>query len=945
VSVPEASAVVKQEQVGNISRFLLRNGMTVIISEQHATPVVASVAYFKAGAAGESAQMTAVARLLQRMMLRRSRAGAGLIDGEAAYNSSSYYFTTSPDKIKEALAAQADLVQNPSFDPDELRREIAITIEEEKQVRDQASYSMMRLYNLAFGDKASGRFAPASIDALRSVTRDQLAEFYRAHYRPDNLIISVAGDVLTFNTLVEVQQLYGSFSVGDPALPPVNAPGKPAATAPAAVKRGVAQPVKPSEAAQTSKPASNNQDTSSPVKPPALDDQPRLRYGADRGDINQSIVSIGYTVPGFESKDRAAIDALAAIMGQGRASRLKRSLLDGQMVAGRVESNYMSLPGAGMLTVQLWPATDPQGGSLIDKAESAFFKEIEAVRREIPTEGEMARAKSLLEKRFFDEMATYSGRALALARAEASPAGFRQALDYRNQIRAVRAEDVQRVAEKYFTLANTSVHEYEPQGAAPRTFDAERFIATVTAWAPAFAQPVDSGKVRPADASYSIAAVAQGSEHTAEQQVSFESIEPLPIKDFSTLNGPRAFVREEHALPIVTVALLFQGGRLVEDESTSGTTELMLRSMLYGTERRINVNLAQELDQLGAEIQIVIEPDFFGFMLSVLSRNADRALKLLRDCIEDAAFRDDDLNRARLSQITFIRDARDSALLRSRELLLQAIFAGHAYSLPPHGREEVVIKLTSEQVREWHSRVVKRQLPLAIIVGDTNGSALVSGHLAEGFKRRELDKSLEAKVPPPKSGERVESRRREETTAAIGFVGPKAESDDLITLGLIEALMNGSGGRLLRELRDKQSLALAVRLDHRAPFTAGVIYAQIVTPPGAEGRARAALLAELERIARGPLGGDELERARRAALALKLTLLQSQSSHALEYARAFIYKQQSSEADKFAEGLSKVTADDVKRVAALYFKPSMASAGIVRGSSQPAPPTPPKQNQ
>jgi zinc protease len=957
VNVPAAAAVVKQEQVGNTWRFVLRNGMTVMISEQHATPIVAAVAHFKAGTLDEPDGATGIARFLQRMILRRMPSSAGLVGGDTSYGGSRYYFTTSPDKIKDALTIQADAVQNPLFDSDEMRREVPVAIEEERMFGEQAAYSLARLYNIAFGDRAIGRWRPTRAEALRSITREQLTEFYRAHYRPDNLIISVAGDVLTVNTLVQIQQLYGSLNVAQPGRQPASAPGKAVTTAtPGAARRNAAQPNTPSAIPQTSKtaasttaqqgsePASNNQDLSPAAKSPAQGEQPKLRYGADRGDINQSIVSIGYRVPGLESKDWAAVETLAAMIGQGRASRLNRSLLDGEMVAGRVESNYMPLTDAGMLAVQIWVATDSQGGSSIDKAESAFFREIDAVRREIPTEGEMARAKAQLEKRFFDEMATYLGRARALASAEASPVGFRLALDYRNQIRAIRAEDVQRVAAKYFTLANTSVHEYEPQGAAARTFDAERFTATVTTWAPAFAQPVDSSSVRAAESTSSIAPAAHGFERTPEQQISFESIQPLPVRDFSTLNGPRAFVREEHALPTVTVALLFQGGRLVEDEATSGATELMLRSMLYGTPRRIGANIAQELDQLGAKVEIVAEPDFFGFMLSVLSRNADRALKLLRDVIEDPAFRDTDVQRARLAQIAFIREGRDSSLARSRELLLQALFSGHAYSLPPHGREEVVMKLTSEQVRELHSRAVKRQLPLAIIVGDTNGSALVSGQLAEGFKRRELDKSLEVKVPQPKGGEKAESRRREQTTAAIGFAGPRAESDDLIALELIEAIMNDESGRLLRELRDTQGLALSATLDHESLFTAGAIYVQLVTTPGNEQRARAALLAEFERLTRALLSADEIKGGRAAAIASKLALLQSQSAHALEYARAILYKQEASVTDDFAERLSKVTADDVKRVAALYFKPSSMSAGVVRGIAPVAPQSPPKQN-
>ena len=70
-----------------------------------------------------------------------------------------------------------------------------------------------------------------------------------------------------------------------------------------------------------------------------------------------------------------------------------------------------------LLMVQMWLAADSQDTS-IDKAESAFFKEIERVRREEPADTEMARAKSVVEKRFVDRNETYAGRARELARAE-----------------------------------------------------------------------------------------------------------------------------------------------------------------------------------------------------------------------------------------------------------------------------------------------------------------------------------------------------------------------------------------------------------------------------------------------------------------------------------------------------------------------------------------------
>lgn len=979
INVPAAAAVTRQEQSGTLSRFVLRNGMTVIISEHHSTPIAAAVAYFKAGIQDEPWSMSAVARLTARMILKGTvlrpgdqavsdlRALGASFEASTSFDGASYSMVAPSEKLKEAMSIQADMLQHSALEGDALRREIQFVIEEQKtaggvalerglalcshafsprpftavgsdqalsSIDDPAAYSMAQLVNIAFTGGP-----PADMDLPRSVTREQLVEFYRSHYRPENLIIAIAGDISTFNTLIEIQQLYGDFGVSQLK----HAEHSAKTPEGARPKRSVVRASDPASTAQqqSAKPQDSNPEKVSPAKPSFSLDQAKLRYSSDRADISQSIVSVGFHVPGADSKDWPAIEVLTALAGQGRASRFNRYVVDSQMVANRIESTYLAFAGAGLLTTQMWSAKDSREGSSIDKAEAALFKELDKLRRETPAEGEVARAKMLLEKRFFDETASYLGRARALAHAEAAGIGLRVALDYRTRIRSVSADDVRRAAARYLTLANTSIYEYQPLSAEARTFDSASFETTVVAWVPGFAQSVEDAAVQAPDPNATIAPVAQGTEERSpERQAMVESIQPLPIKDFSTLNGPKAFVREDHSQQTVTIALLFQGGRLTEDTATSGTTELMLRSILYGTQRRPFPQVAQELEQLGADVSIVIEPDFFGFIVSALSRNAERALKILRDMIEDPAFRDDDIARARLGQIASIRDARDSRA-RPRELILQSLFPEHPYSLPPHGREEVISALTSEKIHDWYSRVVTRQLPLAIIVGDTAGSALVSSQIAGGFKRREVDAAIQVRTPQAGAGEKIEQRRAEQTILAVGFAGPKAESVDLIPVNLLESAMNGEGGRLHKELRGKQNLVSAVDLYNEAMFVGGLIAAYTATSPENEQRVRTALLAEFDRTARNGLADGELASARALATTSQTALLQSQAQHAFQYAQAIIYRRQASDVDNFGELAAKVTATDIKRVASAYFKASAACAAVVRGTSQqPATVTP-----
>ncbi|HKA23206.1 MAG TPA: pitrilysin family protein [Blastocatellia bacterium] len=972
INVPAAAAVAKQEQVGTTSRFVLRNGITVIINEHHSTPIAAMVARFKAGSVDEPWALSPPARLVERLILRGTiqrpgnralsdlRALGASIEAGTAYDGTAYSIVVPSEKFKDALLINSDMLQNPAFETEAVRREVKLLSEKQRRagptldvgftnyseafsartlpanqidpnllaVDNPSASSKARLFTMAFSGAL--QLTP---DSYASITREKVEAFYRAHYRPDNLIISIAGDVSTFNTLIAVQQMFGSFG----AKP--EQPAAPEAKSQSSSKSKTASRTTPIASAQpqsSSAIEASAAEQTTGIKPWGATEQPKLRYAAERADISQPIVSVGFHVPGSDSKDSAAIEVLAALAGIGRGSSLNRTLVDGQMVTNRVESSYLSFSGTGLFVTQTWCAMGSREGPSIDKAESALFKELDRLRRETPGEVELVRAKSVLEKRFTDEDSSYLGRARVLARNEAAGLPLKASLDYRGRIRSVSGDDVRRIAATYLMLANTSIHEYEPISAEARTFDADSFAATVSAWVPGFGQPVESSVIRASDSS-SFALIVQGSDRPAERQSMLESVQPLPVKDFSTLNGPRAFVREEHSQPTVTVAVLFQGGRLIEDASTSGTTELMLRAMLCGSPRRNLSQVAMELEQLGADVRIVVEPDLFGFMLSVLARNADRALKLLREFMEEPAFRDEDLPRARLGQLAAIRDARDSGVTRSRELLFQALFSNHSYTLPLHGREEVVAGLTTEKLRDWYARVVSRQLPLVIIVGDTDGSALVSSQIAQGFKRREVDSAIQVRTPQAAAGEKVDQRRLGQTFVAVGTPGPRAGSAELIAARVLESAMKGEGGRLQQQPGDNQDGLGAVSVGLDSMFVAGAIYACAVRVPENEQRMRSALVAEFDRTARGGLTPDELASARLLAGSSELALMQSQANHAFRYAQAVFYRQQASDVDNFPDLVMKVTPDDVKRLVSNYFKQSSISAGIVRGAPQQTP--------
>lgn len=916
VIVPEITSSIKQDALGSATRFRLKNGMTVVISEQHAAPLVAMVSTFRSSDDGEldvaAGVLAAYERAVNGETAETLRSLGVLWGSTATADGPVFYMIAPPTSLKEAIGLQLEALNSVSSEMEEPleTRTTAVLLEPNRAWRQllaqsglttdatEGSASALRRFTYLAGSRV--RSSPkASSDPVSNPAADSA----RRLLRPEKLIISIAGNVPTVETLTEIQRRYAGF----PPAAPVPSPGPKDATAP--------RKPQPTTAAGDQQPPPASESAEKPSAPAE-----GLLYALDRAATPGAVVTLGFNVSGVDDKQRAAIEVLRALMGVGRGSRLHRLLVDDQRMVSTVGAELIGIGAGRFFILQMqFPAGEPDPG--LDRAESSVFRELDRIRRQLPSEGELVRAKSMLEKEHVDRDSIYLGRALLLARAESSGGDFREALRYRELIRAVTAEQVQQAAARFFGLNAAVVHEYLPVSAPERVFDSESYSRTVAAWAAGFGRPVDPKNVAAADEDAQ--AVVQGNERSFDEQALYESIQPQALRDFSTYSGPKAFVKEDRSRPKVTVAILFQGGRLIEQPATSGTTELMLRSMLFASARRSADEVVRELEQLGAEIEMVLEPDYFGVELSVLSRNADHAVRLVRDLIEEPAFRETDVEQARAAQLRAIRDSRHDPLERAEHLLAEMIFPGHAYAFSPHGGEQVVAATTVDQLKELHQKSIKRQLPLVVIVGDTQGSALVAGPVADGFRRRDLDATIQVKAPQGyRRGERTESASSRWSRVIVGYPGPKAGNDDRTALELLSSAIRS------------RLAATGFRADVRSEsrFSGGWVVTRLFTYAGSEQAARDALRAAINRVSQSGLSEAEREVALEQAVAEHNAVLQVQSERAGAYAEAIYCQRKPEEVDHFRERLSEVKLEDAKRVAAEYLKPESSSVVVLRAT-------------
>ena len=956
LNLPDGGKIMKHEVDNSTSRFVLKNGLTVIIRERHSVPLAAVTTYIKAGYFNEPDETAGLAHLMEHMFFKGTTSRpmgkietdtaklGGQLNASTSYEKTSYYAIAPAESLPKILEIQADMLLNPTFDPEEIKKEALVVIQESKRKQDNATaLALEKMYGTAFTTHRMKRWRIGSEAVLQAATREQLQAYYQSFYRPENTVLVIVGDVFTMQIIGQIQQLYANFAAAPKVeIAPENKSDKATASAPVStVKKTATQPN--SKPVTIAKPAPKEPVIAvapvipaAPVSPLGIEEsaQEKLRYSNERGDIGQSVITFGYHVPALTKtaeglKEQAALEVMSAVLGLGRGARLHQSLIEKSASASSVNIDFSALPTAGIFSAQLTVAPDR-----IDKAEAEYFREIEKFRREVLSDGELQRAKSMLEKNFYNATAALNHESEFLAHYQSQLGDFKLLDSAMDRMRAVTAKDIQQVAAKYFSLSNTTVHEYEPRTALARTYTPEKFSDAVAIFAPAALQSIKPEDIKPA---VTLKQFAQGRERNLNadaDKVSFVPL-PLPIKDFSVYRGPRAYVREDKAQPKLTIGVFFQGGRLTEDQTNSGITELMLRSMMKSTMTRKGDLIALEMESYGGEIILVNEPDFFGFTLDVLSRNAEKAVSVLMEIIENPYFDPKDIPREKEAISARQIQQRDNGLQRPVELAMASIYAGHPYGLPRYGLPTALKTVTDETLEAWHKKLIKRQLPLVVLVGDTDGSALVASIFSEGFKRSstDLDQVLKVSLPPLTETpvEKIEPRNRKQTAQVIAFRMPTTTNP--YALQVLQNYASGMGGRLFTELRDKQSLAYTVRLSHQQNLASGALLAYIATSPENEGRAKDGLLKELENLIKTPPSEEEFERGRNAAIGSFAVRLQSSETRLMEYIKAIVAGQKPMDVENQPDLIRAIKPEDIKTAAEAIIKLNQAGRGVVRGEA------------
>ena len=407
------SAITAPLEAAQVQEHVLDNGLKVLLLEDHKSPAVTFQVWYRVGARNEKDGKSGLAHFLEHMMFKGtpttepeeySRIIAKNGGRTNAFTSSDvtvYFATMSREKIGIELELEADRMANALLGDKYFEPEKKV-IQEERRMRTEDNPAS------ALGEVASAvaytvhpyrRPVVGWMQDILNLTRQDLVDFYKLYYAPNNAFIVMVGDFSVEEMLPKIQAAFGKIPRG--AEPP---------------KVNVDEPEQRGE-----------------------------RRVLFKKEAELPFVLNFYHAPNLKSPDSFALDLLTVVLAGGKSSRLYHDLVYQKRLVRGVDADYsgISIDPAGLsIYAQLLPGTEPA------IVEREIDRGLEKVKSELISARELQKAKNQVEAAFVFAQDSIFGQAMKIGYYEAV-GGWRQMDGYLDGIRKVTRADIRRVARQY----------------------------------------------------------------------------------------------------------------------------------------------------------------------------------------------------------------------------------------------------------------------------------------------------------------------------------------------------------------------------------------------------------------------------------------------------------------------------------------------------------------
>lgn len=864
----------------NVKEYKLKNGLTIVMHQDHSTPIVSVNMFYHVGSKNEAPGRTGFAHLFEHMMFQGSgnyidgwRAVdemGGNVNGTTDQDRTFYYETIPSNMLERTLYMEADRMGNllDAMDQAKLDNQRDVVKNERRQRVDNVPYGAMSEMQLEVMYPVGHPYrwdVIGSMSDLSAASIDDVKSFFRTYYVPNNTVMAISGDFDEKQTKAWINKYFGKIK-----------PGKPI--------------VRPN------------------VPEPQLSGIVRKSY--EDPFANASRIALTWaSIPQY-APDEAPLDILSNVLSGGRGSRLQSNLLYKNELVSNVNARNNTSEIAGLFEI----SATARPGKTLDEIESAINTEIERIKKDGPTQDEITRSITQREAQAIYGLQTVFGIGSALATNAAyvgQPNNFQANID---RYRKVTADDVKRVANKYL-IANHLVLTAIPAKTPPAPAKTDKPASTET-------KKKDTALI-------------------AKQDAMLPKIGPDPkfalpaIEKTKLSNGLNVWIVKKPSLPIVSMNLVINAGGALESDDKSGVAAMTASMLNQGTKTRSALDISNGLAAIGASVGAGSSFDSTTVSMQTLTKNLDPALGYFADEVVNAAFPDTEFKSLKGRTLISFRQRKASATAVAGVVYDKVLYGDQVYGRQLSGDEKTVAAMSRDDLAKFYNANYRPNNATLIVVGDVQ-SADIKARLEKafaGWKSGDVKTGnmTEQHMAAKPAIYLVDKPGAAQSSVSIGAVGIDRSNPDYYAVQVMNSILGGGGtARLFMNLREDKGYTYGAysRFTPRrgaGPFAASGEIQTISTKEAVQ-----EFLKELNGM-RGtrPITQAELDVNKQGFIRRFPAGFETVGGISNQLANLVVYGLPDTYFNDYISKINAVTIEDVNRVANKYLDPSKMAIVIV----------------
>ncbi len=660
-------------------KYVLPNGLTVVVHEDHSDPVAHVDVTYHVGSAREEIGKSGFAHFFEHMMFQGSdnvadeqhfkliTESGGTLNGTTNKDRTNYFETVPSNQVEKMLWLEADrmgfLLDAVTQKKFEIQRS---TVKNERgQNYDNRPYGLLSEFtskNLyPYGHPYSWMTIGYLEDLNRSDVND-LKNFFLRWYGPNNATLTVGGDVNPKQIVQWAEKYFGSIPRG-PEVKNVTMP---------AVQ---------------------------------LEKNRYASYVDNYARIPQ--LRIVYPTVASYHPDENALSLLAQIIGQGRNSVFYQSMVKSQKVANASAFNSTS-ELAGEFTISV----SPYPGKSLTEMEQLINEALLAFEQRGVTDEDIEKYKSQQESRIINGLASVSGKTSRLASYQTFAGNPNRIGKELANINAVTKADVLRVYAKYIKGKNRLVVSALPKGKEDLMAGADNYF-------------IDSTKYKKPDYGYAGLKYIKAKDNFDRSKIPGQGANPIvavPQYWTSVLGNKIKVIGTRNAeIPTVTINIYLKGGKLMEtaDFSKAGLSSLFASMMNEDTKNYSSEQFSLALEKLGSNISVGSSTDAIVISVQSLVKNIDKTLELLKERMFNPQFNEDDLSRIKKQRTESINNSRTSAAnVASKVFDVLNYGKENIFGIPSEGTVETIANINIQDIQSYYNNYFGADEGVVVVVGD-----------------------------------------------------------------------------------------------------------------------------------------------------------------------------------------------------------------------------------